>query len=403
LASISVGLLLQSFLLYFIVWIVISIFYFHFIISNHKLYLVIITLILVISSALICIWTQNYSLDRITYYLIPVCGILLIAIVQFFEIRYRSVLLESLCLIHTGKYKNAIKKIDYLLKSNITPLQHQLAVYYKIMALNRIGNRKEALELINKLIEGELHEKLRILVLNYKFLILFNLRRYDEAREFIDFILDKYPENHYALLYEALLLEQLGFKEDAKEFYEDLLNPARERLSKYRKSIIPKIRFTKKIWNLELIEKLMGNIAINLGLRQYNEALKGFNEVLELNPEYMNAWNIKGLVLAKLGQYDEALKCVNKSLEFYSENALALETKGYVLAHSGKSEDALKYYQKVLEIDPLAEETYYYKGQAHQDLEQYHEAQKCFKKVLELNPNCELAKNAEKDIEQIIS
>lgn len=402
-ASLSVGLLLQSVLLYFIVWILTYIFYFHFVTSNHKLYLVTITLILLISSALFCIWTQKFSPDKITYYLIPICGILIMATVQFFEIRYRSVLLESFSLIHIGKYEKAIEKINYLLKSDITNLQHQLAVYYKIIALNNIGNRKEAYELIEELIEEKLHEKIKLLVLNYKFLILFNLRRYDEAEEFIDFTLEKYPKNHITLLYEALLLDQMGFKEDATNCYEDLLNPARRRLSKYRKSIITKIRYPKKIWNLEFSEILMENVAINLGLRQYNEVLECLNEVLELNSEYMNAWNIKGFVLAKLGRYDEALKCVNKSLEFYSENAPTLDTKGYIIAHSGKLEDALKYYQKALEIDSLAEETYYHKGKAHQDLKQYDESKKCFKKVLELNPNCELAKTAIKDIEGITS
>jgi len=48
------------------------------------------------------------------------------------------------------------------------------------------------------------------------------------------------------------------------------------------------------------------------------------------------------------------------------------------------------------------EEIYYYKGKTHQQLCQYSEALECYNKSLELNPDFKLAKEAKKEVEEII-
>jgi tetratricopeptide (TPR) repeat protein len=50
-----------------------------------------------------------------------------------------------------------------------------------------------------------------------------------------------------------------------------------------------------------------------------------------------------------------------------------------------------------------AEEVYYYKGKTNQQLCQYSEALKCYNKSIELNSNFEPAKEAKKEVEEIIN
>lgn len=50
-----------------------------------------------------------------------------------------------------------------------------------------------------------------------------------------------------------------------------------------------------------------------------------------------------------------------------------------------------------------AEEVYYYKGKTNQQLHQYGEALQCYNRSLELNPDFEPAKEAKKEVEEIIS
>ena len=49
------------------------------------------------------------------------------------------------------------------------------------------------------------------------------------------------------------------------------------------------------------------------------------------------------------------------------------------------------------------EEKYYYKGKTNQQLLQYREALQCYNKAIELNPDFEPAKEAKKEIEEIIN
>ena len=41
---------------------------------------------------------------------------------------------------------------------------------------------------------------------------------------------------------------------------------------------------------------------------KYNESIEAFDEAIKLNPQYVEAWNNKGLALKNLGKYDEAIK-----------------------------------------------------------------------------------------------
>lgn len=56
---------------------------------------------------------------------------------------------------------------------------------------------------------------------------------------------------------------------------------------------------------------------------------KSKDEVLNINPEYAEAWFTKGSVLGKQNRYEEAIKAYNEVLKIDPQYAEALFDKGY--------------------------------------------------------------------------
>jgi tetratricopeptide (TPR) repeat protein len=354
-------------------------------------------LILLSFTGLISVWNQNYNLNTIIFYIFTLGGLLTVSALVSYEMRYASLIQEFITLTSKGEFKKAERIIDNLLKSNFKP---EISRFFKSLNLNYFGKTTEALELLNEVLEENLPKDLEVGVMHYKFSILLNFRSYKEAEDFLDIVLEEYPADHLILLDDADLDSRLGFKEDAKESYKNLLPLVDEKLQKFRKSIIAKVRLPETYWNQQVGSMLFKKSKILYGLREYENSLECINELLELNLD-IDSLNIKSFLLAKLGQYKEALKYIDKALELNSEFFETLGNKGYILFKSGKPEDALKYFQQAIQINPEYVVAYYYKGQIKEDLKQYNEALGCYDKVLELNPDCELAENAKGRLKQI--
>lgn len=324
-------------------------------------------------------------------------GLLTLSGLVSYEMRYASLIQECITLTSKGEFAEAKEKIDKLLKSNF---KNEISRFFKSVNLNCFGKPTEALELLNEVLEENLNKDFEVGVMHYKFSILLNFRSYGEAEDFLDIVLEEYPTDHSILLDDANLDNKFGFKEDAEESYKNLLPFVDERLQKFRKSIIARVRLPETYWNRQLCSILYEKYRIHYGLQEYENALECVNEILELNPD-IDSLNIKSFLLAKLGQYKEALTYIEKALELNSEFFDALGNKGYILFKSGKREDALKFFQQAIQINPEYIVAYYYKGQINEDLKQYNEALECYDKVLELNPDCELAENAKGRLKQI--
>jgi tetratricopeptide (TPR) repeat protein len=121
---------------------------------------------------------------------------------------------------------------------------------------------------------------------------------------------------------------------------------------------------------------------------EYDEAIKCYDKVLEIDPNDIFALNNKGLALDDLGKHDEAIKCYDKVLEIDPNYAAAVwYNKGLALYHLGNYNEAIKCYDKALEIDPSYINALINKGNALCYLSNYNEAIKCYDKVLEIDPN----------------
>lgn len=60
----------------------------------------------------------------------------------------------------------------------------------------------------------------------------------------------------------------------------------------------------------------------------YNRALVNFNKAIEIDPQSVEAYNNRGLILGIMGDYSSALADFNKSIQLDPDNAEAYKSRG---------------------------------------------------------------------------
>jgi len=109
-------------------------------------------------------------------------------------------------------------------------------------------------------------------------------------------------------------------------------------------------------WNLTPEENFY---AIGIDLYRggkYDEAVKAYDNAIELDPKQANLWNGKGIVLDNLGKYDEAVKAYDNAIELDPNYTNPWNGKGIVLDKLGKHDEAIKAYDKAIGLAPKVNE-----------------------------------------------
>ena len=115
-------------------------------------------------------------------------------------------------------------------------------------------------------------------------------------------------------------------------------------------------------------------------------------EILPLKGENVKDWHAIAAALISNGRYEEAIKYYDKILEIDPEDQKALLNKGSVLKNLERYEEAIKYYDKILEIDPNNVKALANKGIAFAYLQEYEDALIMIDKALLLDPDNEFVK-----------
>ena len=82
------------------------------------------------------------------------------------------------------------------------------------------------------------------------------------------------------------------------------------------------------------------------------KAIEVFTKVIELDPNWAEAWNKRATVLYLVGQYKKSQNDINRVLELEKRHFGALAGQGLVNIKLKNYEKAIKSYEKALEIHP---------------------------------------------------
>ena len=129
----------------------------------------------------------------------------------------------------------------------------------------------------------------------------------------------------------------------------------------------------------------IGNL---LALRgQLDEAIAHYQKALEIKPDFAEGHSNLGVALAGRGQFDEAIAHCQKALEISPYDAQAYYNLGVVLAGRGQFDEAIAHYQKALKNKPDYAEAHDNLGNLLAGRGQLDEAIAHYQKALEIKPD----------------
>mgnify|MGYP003953699299 CR=1 FL=1 len=140
-----------------------------------------------------------------------------------------------------------------------------------------------------------------------------------------------------------------------------------------------------------------GNALVKDG--KYEDAIKCYDKVLEIDPNYVKAWTNKSNALLELGRYEDAIVCSDNALKINLHDAFMpqsqfdrilvynLVNKSKALLELGRDEDAIVCSDKALKIDPNYVDAWFWKAYVLGKNDKHEDAIKCWDELLEIDPN----------------
>lgn len=99
--------------------------------------------------------------------------------------------------------------------------------------------------------------------------------------------------------------------------------------------------------------ELLFNKAINsFQIGEFEQAISYLDQILEIDPNNLDALRGKGSALFELGRIEEAVTYFDNVLETDPNHIDTLLNKGVSLTELGRNKEAIQYFTKVLEIEP---------------------------------------------------
>lgn len=128
------------------------------------------------------------------------------------------------------------------------------------------------------------------------------------------------------------------------------------------------------------------NQATEIKDSNHAEALKLYQQSLQIDPNFYQAWTNKGYVLGKMGRYQESLESCDRAIKINQNDIFAWNCKGIALQRLGNKLEALEAYQQVKKLDPQSEYAFNNRGELLLSLNLYQEAINDFNEAIKINP-----------------
>ena len=114
------------------------------------------------------------------------------------------------------------------------------------------------------------------------------------------------------------------------------------------------------IWNiwyqaddLKVIEYFEKGIQA-MQLKNYPLAIRFFNNLIDIDPNFAEAWNKRATVHFIMGNFDQSMKDIKRTLDLEPRHFGALDGMSLIFIHQKEYEQAIGVYDKMLEIFPYS-------------------------------------------------
>ncbi len=143
--------------------------------------------------------------------------------------------------------------------------------------------------------------------------------------------------------------------------------------------------------NTELAVTLYKQGVIYTNSRQFERAIEIYQQSINADPDYAEAFHELGYALLRLNRYDEAIIVCQKAISLRPNYADTYRNLAKCFAAKGKSENQIATLKKVVSLVPKHAESAYELGEVLFQLKRYEEASEYFIKTLKLNPKLDKA------------
>ena len=112
------------------------------------------------------------------------------------------------------------------------------------------------------------------------------------------------------------------------------------------------------IWEIWLTSEddvanaLMGEGVAAMQRRDYPTALRSFDRLIEVAPDFAEGWNKRATVYYLIGAYEDSLDDIIRTLDLEPRHFGALSGRGLILQDLGHSEEALTAFESALDLHP---------------------------------------------------
>jgi tetratricopeptide (TPR) repeat protein len=179
----------------------------------------------------------------------------------------------------------------------------------------------------------------------------------------------------------------------SKEDYDRLIDERKKAEAAIRdidKKLMADVDAMKKI---NAVKKAFNDALTSYKLGQYQQAISHSDNAVSLDPNFAQAYYVKGLSLNKLRQYAEAAAAYEGAVQHNPNYAEAYVALGKIYSARMRQPDkAIATYDAAIENNPSAPKVYYELGAVYQNHKKdYKKAVKNFMKATQIKPDYDLA------------
>lgn len=198
---------------------------------------------------------------------------------------------------------------------------------------------------------------------NFTFDKAFNLsqqNKFSDANVLWDLLIENYAADYTVLNNKGAALAKLGEDEDAFSW------------------------FSKSI-DIEPTSKALRNRAeVYYRFGKFIEAIQDCNAAIKLNPDFVEAYQIRLFAYTGLEKFDEALQDCNIAIELDPKNAGQYSNRAMVFERKGQKDKAFKDYEKAIKLDPNFAHSYVNRGVLYFNTGEYSKALNDYNDAIEL-------------------
>ncbi len=116
-----------------------------------------------------------------------------------------------------------------------------------------------------------------------------------------------------------------------------------------------------------------------MGQEEFKKAIEFFDRAIEMDKEYLPAWNDKGVAMMEIKDYEGALECFNMVIFLNPDDILNYYNKGFIQLLLKRYRDAIKTFEFFIATyyshkDDFYKFSLYLKAKAHYELKEYDQA-----------------------------